>query len=153
MISVLLPLPPCYFTLLIPWAVGYPAVIKVTKAASPFSLAASKAASILPPTPRSMSATEIESAEATPKLVLRFSCRCTLCVFPRAAATPRPKVVGVDSEEKARVEDAAQPNQSEKDVRRILGVVWSKVLAERNGADTMRHNATKAEKASGELLA
>lgn len=44
-------------------------MIKLTKAASPFSLAASKAASMRPPTPRSMSAIEMVSVEATGRAV------------------------------------------------------------------------------------
>mmetsp|Transcript_42447 Transcript_42447/g.102240 ORF Transcript_42447/g.102240 Transcript_42447/m.102240 type:complete len:253 (-) Transcript_42447:99-857(-) len=46
-------------------AVGYPAVMNVTNAASFFSFAASNAASIRPPTPRSISATVIVSTDAT----------------------------------------------------------------------------------------
>ena len=42
-----------------PARVGYPAVINVMKAASPLALAASNAASIRPPNPRSISATAI----------------------------------------------------------------------------------------------
>jgi len=48
---------PCWY--------GYPAVTNVTKAASPRSLAASKASSILPPIPRCISEIDVVSALAT----------------------------------------------------------------------------------------
>ena len=54
----------------LPSAVGYPAVTKVTKADSPLSLADANASSMRPPTPRSISAMEGISTEATFKELL-----------------------------------------------------------------------------------
>ena len=108
----------------VPSAVGYPAVIKVTKAASPFSLAASKAASIRPPNPRSISATAMGPVEdATPSCVLDVKGAVAKEVV---GVTTRPNVEvvlvvdGLGNVEKAMAEDAMQPNQRENETRRII---------------------------------
>ena len=101
---------------LIPFEFGYPAVMKVTKAASPLCLAASNAASILPPTPRSMAAREIASAEETPSAALK--CLRRFSLFPEKATFPN--ALGIEKEEKATVEEARQPSHNEKEARRII---------------------------------
>ena len=105
--------------------------MKVTKAASPFSLAASKAASILPPTPRSISATETVSAEATPRVVV-FAKVLERGLATLVAAGLIARVNAVEGEN-ASVEDAMQPNQREKDTRRIILFCTEKLA---NGEDS-----------------
>jgi hypothetical protein len=104
-------------------------VMNVTKAASPFSLAASKADSIRPPTPRSISATEIVSADATPK---GEPLCCVICLATdpnadddEADETTERTCCCLDGNdvEKARVVDDAieQANPiTERDVKRII---------------------------------
>jgi hypothetical protein len=87
--------------------------MNVMKAASPLLLAASKASSILPPTPFSMFATDTGSDDATFKILegavgeLRDFCIPSLCNDD-------------DDEENAKVEDAAQPNQRASDAMCII---------------------------------
>jgi hypothetical protein len=78
----------CRSAMFVPCAVGYPAVINVTKAASPFSLAASNAASIRPPTPRSMSATAIVSVVATFKAICLRCCLVDCTALVDSAVSP-----------------------------------------------------------------
>jgi hypothetical protein len=89
--------------------------MNVIKAASPLLLAASKASSILPPTPFSMFATDNGSDDATFKILegalgeLRDFCIPSLCNDDDD-----------DDEENAKVEDAAQPNQRANDAMCII---------------------------------
>ena len=106
-----------------PCEVGYPAVMKETNAASPFSLAASKAASILPPTPRSISATETGvSADATLSLVEVVDTVLTPLIT--CLDTPPPMFFG-DNVEKATVVEAIQPNQSDNEANLIRNLLFS----------------------------
>lgn len=96
-------------------------MINETKAASPFSLEAPKAASILPPTPCSISATETASADATLSFVLeRMGLRALLMDWELCVTLPKVEA-GLDKVEKARVEDAMHPNQRVKEAKRIVG--------------------------------
>lgn len=90
-------------------------MINETKAASPFSLEAPKAASILPPTPCSISATERVPADATLSLALeRMGLLALLMDWELCVTLPNVEA-GLDKVEKARVEDAMQPNQRVKE--------------------------------------
>ena len=94
--------------------------MKVTKAASPLVLAASKALSILPPTPRSISATDIASVDATCNGVddLKRPLWDTDGVVWEVA-DKRPKEC---NDENAKVVDARQPNQVENAAIRIMNI-------------------------------